>query len=231
MATKLEYIVRRTGGNIFSDHTPQSQLRREVKAGMERLWDKGPYSLKWPDKDQWGPPRTKEEVLDIVENRVAAKLPDGKRLFIDLVDPKDDVKRLTVRKVLMSEGSVVLTTALAQLGDDYNWFSEGPERFDCSGLTKFCYNVVDYYLPHSADQQMKLPGVRQFTDRSKLKDGDLVGYQTGGRPYLTFDHIGIADSPGMVVDASTSYDMVVHRPIDSNPVKAFGRVLAVNGPL
>lgn len=231
MTSYREYLVRRTGGAIFADHVKEVNLRAAIKDGMDKLWERGPFRIKYGPKDAWGPPRTQPEVLDILVDRVP-RAPAGMRILVDLVDTQDDRKRLTVRSRLITEGSIVLQTALNQLGDDYNFGDNGPERFDCSGLTQFSYAAVDYVLPHSAEMQRTDPRILNFTDRSKLKDGDLVFYDAGVRldPGQA-DHVGIVDSPGMVVDASSSYDMVVHRPIDSNPIIGFGRVRAVNGDL
>ncbi len=224
MTSRAEYRIRRMGGDIF---TSEPELRpADLHAAFDRMWpERGPYRLKRPSLEVFGPERTEAEIIEILVNNV----PDGAygRRWVVMKDGVD--RRMVVRKRAVTEGNTVLQEALNQLGDDYNWASAGPDRFDCSGLTLFVYRQVDVILPHSAYMQARDPKVTLFKDRSKVKDGDLVFCDASDRP--SPNHVGIADAPGQIVDASSSYDMIVHRPIDSNPIVAFGRVQAVNGRL
>lgn len=224
MTSHAEYRIRREGGSIFSTK-PQLEADALHRA-FDRIWPgRGPYRLKRPTSPEFGPERTEAEIIQILMDNV----PDA-HYGLRWVVKKDDVdRRMVVRKRAVTEGNVVLQTALDQLGDDYNWASDGPDRFDCSGLTEFCYREVDVVLPHSAYLQARNEQVTLFHDRGKVKDGDLVFCDASDRP--SPNHVGIADAPNMIVDASSSYDMIVHRPIDANPIVAFGRVRSVNGPV
>jgi cell wall-associated NlpC family hydrolase len=229
MTSRAEYRIRRQGGEIF---TSEPALRAEdLHAALDRMFPKhGPFRLKRPNED-FGPEKTEEEIVDILVNNV----PDGAygRPWIVAKDGVEE-RKLVIRKRAIAEGSRVLQVAFDQLGDDYNFGDAGPDRFDCSGLTAFCYNSVDYYLPHSAELQRTFPSVVNFGYRKLLKDGDLVFYDASSRlGHTGADHVGIVsvEDQLMVVDASSTYDMVVHRPIDSNNVIGFGRVPAVNGTL
>jgi cell wall-associated NlpC family hydrolase len=95
----------------------------------------------------------------------------------------------------------------------------------------WAYAQVGTRLLHSAEGQRTSAMVDTFDARSKIVPGDLVFYHTGRLASGVADHVGIASSGSDVIDASSSLDEVVERDIDANPVMAFGRIGAVNGPL
>lgn len=65
----------------------------------------------------------------------------------------------------------VIKTAYAELGKPYKYASDGPNAFDCSGLTKYSYEQAGIYIPHNAAQQMHYG---QYVAYGNLKPGDLV---------------------------------------------------------
>jgi len=53
-----------------------------------------------------------------------------------------------------------VAAAYALLGRDYRYGAEGPDTFDCSGLTRFTWRSAGVSLPHSAEAQFdSLPHV------------------------------------------------------------------------
>lgn len=74
--------------------------------------------------------------------------------------------------------------AVAQIGDPYNYGSNGPSAFDCSGLTSFAYNQAGLDLPRTSSQQAQY--VRRIK-KSDLRRGDLVFFTGGGGVY----HVGM----------------------------------------
>lgn len=228
MTTKESFRLRKMGGKIFSENP--ALTKADISAAIDELWTSGgPLQVKSPSMDDFGRDRTKAEVVDLLLARVPESGP-GRRW---LVRKQGHVARLVCRRVLTAvptDGDLILQAALDQLGDDYNWADAGPDRFDCSGLVIYCHREVDITLPHSTYTLWHYtPQILHFTDRAKLKDGDIVFCDASDRP--SPNHCGIADAPGQIVDASSTYDMIVHRPLDSNPVIGFGRIIAVNGPL
>lgn len=140
--------------------------------------------------------------------------------------------RMLVRKALViTEGDVIVKSALSQLGVDYVWGAEAEgQGFDCSGLTRWAYaQATDVVLPHNAEAQRDL--ATTFLTRDKIKPGDLVFYHVGRLPPGQADHVGICINRTEVCDASSGLDQVVRRAIDANPVMCFGRFPTVNGPL
>jgi peptidoglycan DL-endopeptidase CwlO len=88
-----------------------------------------------------------------------------------------------------------VAAAYKLLGRRYNYGSEGPDEFDCSGLTKFAWRDGGVVLPHSSRAQFAaLPKV----SRDALEPGDLVFY---GRP---IHHVGVYIGGGRMIHAPES---------------------------
>lgn len=85
-----------------------------------------------------------------------------------------------------------LAYARAQLGKPYVWGAEGPNSFDCSGLTMRAMQAAGKSVPRTASQQQRA-GVR--ISMSELQPGDLV---TFGSPAY---HIGIYTGDGKIIHA------------------------------
>lgn len=79
--------------------------------------------------------------------------------------------------------SEVVNIALSKLGSPYKWAASGPDAFDCSGFTMWCYARVGVSLPHSSRAQID---VGQRVSRDNLKPGDLVFFGRSG-----IHHVGI----------------------------------------
>jgi cell wall-associated NlpC family hydrolase len=83
-------------------------------------------------------------------------------------------------------------TAAAQLGKPYEWAADGPDSYDCSGLTMYAWGSAGVSLPHSSQAQYSsLPHVA----RSQIQPGDLLFY---GSP---IHHVGIYEGGGVMINA------------------------------
>lgn len=199
-------------------------------------WLEGPFELRVAPNGDWSRPRLATETADRVLSLLDAT-EEGRRIIVR--GSARDGAHLAFRRYIELDGPAVLQAGLEQLGVPYIWADANPvgpdggpgSGFDCSGLTLWCYAQVGVFLPHLADAQMHDPQVLVFHSTDYLKAGDLIGYHVGRLPAGMYDHVGIADGRGGVVDASSSFDQVVHRPMNSNPIMAFGRIVSVNGPL
>ncbi len=78
-----------------------------------------------------------------------------------------------------------LEVARKQKGDPYQYGADGPNSFDCSGLTQFSYAKAGLRLPRTADQQSHF--ARRLKDRSNIKAGDFMFFASGGHVY----HMGL----------------------------------------
>lgn len=97
-----------------------------------------------------------------------------------------------------SAGKAV-ATARAQLGKPYEWAAEGPDSYDCSGLTLYAWKSAGVSLPHSSRAQYSsLPHV----SRSQLQPGDLVFF---GSP---IHHVGIYEGGGVMINAPETGETV-----------------------
>jgi cell wall-associated NlpC family hydrolase len=84
--------------------------------------------------------------------------------------------------------------ALAQRGKPYRWGAEGPEAFDCSGLTWAAWRAAGVAIPRTAAAQLAgLPRVR-----GRLQPGDLVVYRSDGP---TRRHVAMVVGGGRMVEA------------------------------
>jgi cell wall-associated NlpC family hydrolase len=88
--------------------------------------------------------------------------------------------------------------ALAQLGKPYLWAADGPDSFDCSGLTMQAWGAAGVSLPHSS--RMQYSGEAKV-DLADLEPGDLVFYATDTSDPSTIHHVGMVIAPGTMVEA------------------------------
>jgi cell wall-associated NlpC family hydrolase len=89
--------------------------------------------------------------------------------------------------------------AYGELGKPYKYAGDGPENFDCSGLTSYAWAAAGVSLPHSSRAQYAaLPHV----SIDALEPGDLVFY---GSP---IHHVGIYIGGGQYIHAPQTGDVV-----------------------
>jgi cell wall-associated NlpC family hydrolase len=86
--------------------------------------------------------------------------------------------------------------AYAQLGKPYAWGADGPDAYDCSGLTMASWRAAGVGLPHSAEGQ--------FSSLPKVALGDMV---PGDIVYYP-GHVALYVGDGMVIHAPTTGDVV-----------------------
>ncbi|MGA8112152.1 MAG: NlpC/P60 family protein [Actinocatenispora sp.] len=107
----------------------------------------------------------------------------------------------------------VVRFAYAQLGKPYVWAADGPDSYDCSGLTLAAWRQVGVNLPHLASAQYnQIPHVT----RSQAQPGDLVFYEDLG-------HVAVYIGGGRVIHAPTFGEVVKVSSIDMMPVYGIGR--------
>lgn len=97
----------------------------------------------------------------------------------------------------------VVDLAADLIGRPYVWGAEGPNAFDCSGLTQYVYQKVGIDLPRRAISQSK---VGDAAGR-RLQRGDLVFFSTDTRQSLV-THVGLYEGGGMMIEASKRYGRV-----------------------
>jgi cell wall-associated NlpC family hydrolase len=95
--------------------------------------------------------------------------------------------------------------ARSQVGKAYAYGGNGPDAYDCSGLTSYAYRAAGVELPRrSADQA----AVGTPVARADLQPGDLVFY------YEPISHVGIYVGDGQIVHAGTESTGVEYTTVD-----------------
>lgn len=103
----------------------------------------------------------------------------------------------------------VVDLAAELIGRPYVWGAEGPDSFDCSGLTQYVYQKVGVQLPRRAISQSK----SGHPAGSRLQRGDLLFFSTDRRQSLV-THVGLYEGDGMMIDASKSHGRVRRDNVD-----------------
>ncbi|MCF6524193.1 C40 family peptidase [Streptomyces sp. JJ36] len=89
-------------------------------------------------------------------------------------------------------GRKALAYATAQIGKDYEWGAEGPETFDCSGLTLRAWEAAGVTIPRTSQEQWRrLPRVPV----EEMRPGDLIIYKEDA------SHVGMYVGDGAMVHA------------------------------
>ncbi|WP_282696878.1 C40 family peptidase [Streptomyces sp. CC208A] len=90
------------------------------------------------------------------------------------------------------EARRAVENALAQVGKPYVWGAEGPDSFDCSGLTQSAWASAGKRIPRTSQEQWRLLPRVQPKD---MRPGDLIVY------YRDASHIGMYIGDGKMVHA------------------------------
>jgi cell wall-associated NlpC family hydrolase len=109
----------------------------------------------------------------------------------------------------------VVELAYKQLGKKYVWGAEGPNTFDCSGLTSFVYkNAMGKTIPRTSIAQSQYG---QYVSRSELQPGDLIFSDTDNNGSV--NHVGIYIGNGKMIHAPRTGDVVKISDINSTYYK------------
>ncbi|MPZ61333.1 MAG: hypothetical protein GEU93_08555 [Propionibacteriales bacterium] len=105
-----------------------------------------------------------------------------------------------------SGAEVAIDFAYAQLGEPYVWAGDGPDEWDCSGLTMRAWGAAGEYLPHYSVAQYYETSRVSY---SELQRGDLIFWASdSGNPDTIF-HVGLY----------IGNDQMIHAPRTGEPVK------------
>jgi len=89
---------------------------------------------------------------------------------------------------------------LSYLGKPYVWAEEGPDAFDCSGLTYNIYGKMGLTIPRTASEQSKMGKRITFVN---LHYGDLIFFGSRNRRSRRINHVGIYLGEGWFAHASS----------------------------
>ncbi len=133
-----------------------------------------------------------------LESRLAAKEKDRLKKLEDELAFKQQQKWLDsgVLKDIGNKASALgkkaISYATAQIGKDYVWGAEGPDTFDCSGLTLRAWQAGGRTIPRTSQEQWRqLPHVAL----KDMRPGDLIIY------FSDASHVGMYLGDGAIVHA------------------------------
>ena len=98
-------------------------------------------------------------------------------------------------------------------GAMYGYGADGPNTYDCSGLTMAAWRTAGVSLPHNAAAQY---GAIPHVSRSSLAPGDLVFYRNLG-------HVAIYIGNGRIIAATSYGSPLKNEPVDVMPPYGYGR--------
>ena len=113
-----------------------------------------------------------------------------------------------------SSANAVLNFATQQIGKNYIWGAQGPNSFDCSGLTYYVYkNAAGITLPRVSSAQSQYGNT---VSKSDLKAGDLLFFDTSGSNNGVVSHVGLYVGNGQMIHASSSKGKVVQTSMENS---------------
>ncbi len=112
-------------------------------------------------------------------------------------EPADDPEPQHDPPTPSGGASAAVAFARAQLGEPYVWGADGPDSWDCSGLTMGAWQAGGTYLPHYSVAQYE-----QSTpiSSSSLRPGDLVFWGSSSSPSSIF-HVALYIGGGQIIHA------------------------------
>lgn len=107
-----------------------------------------------------------------------------------------------------------LAYAKAHLGDPYVYGADGPNSFDCSGLTMAAYHAAGVHLSHNSTAQYSEV---KHVSKSDLAPGDLVFFYSGR------SHVAIYAGRGKVIHAGEPGQPIEYIKMKYMPYNGAGR--------
>lgn len=105
---------------------------------------------------------------------------------------------------------LVLDEAILHLGKPYVYATAGPNTFDCSGFTFYCFKeVAEIELLRSAREQGYDDTYEKIENIEDLLPGDLVSFNTNGSDNDACDHSGIYLGRGQFIHCSSEKGKVI----------------------
>jgi NlpC/P60 family/Putative peptidoglycan binding domain len=98
-----------------------------------------------------------------------------------------------------SAAATAVRYALDQLGKRYQWGGEGPNAYDCSGLTMMAYRAAGVRIPRVSRWQYEFG---RHVPLNRLVAGDLVFYARNPARPSTVGHVGMYLGAGRMVEAA-----------------------------
>ncbi|MBB5872122.1 cell wall-associated NlpC family hydrolase [Allocatelliglobosispora scoriae] len=148
-----------------------------------------------------------------------------KQIEADLAKLEDQKRKIGIKAAggtpysgtipdVSGKAGIAVRYAYNAIGTPYVWAADGPDGYDCSGLTKAAWRAAGvtlyHYVPTQWDEVAHIK-------RSQLAPGDLVFYSGLG-------HVALYVGNGKVIHAPTFGEVVKISSVDMMTPYGFGRV-------
>ncbi|MFE0314862.1 C40 family peptidase, partial [Streptomyces albogriseolus] len=153
---------------------------RKVKAAAQKRIEK---QIEAAEKLEAELEQEEKERLARLERRAAARA-QATWLSSGVLD------ELTSRAT--AQGREAVAYATAQIGKPYQWGAEGPNSFDCSGLTSQAWLAAGKTIPRTSQMQWQQ---LERVDVEDMRPGDLIIY------WADASHVGMYVGDGVMVHA------------------------------
>ncbi|MCX4905477.1 NlpC/P60 family protein [Streptomyces sp. NBC_00878] len=198
-----------TVNRLVANERRTDELARRARAALDRQLTLAERQKK--DRDLVG------ERLKDVEDLLASLTPEQLARVAELEESgvakaQDEFMAsgaLSSERPPSREGDEALRYAVEQIGKPYEWGAEGPDTFDCSGLTSQAWGSAGRSIPRTSQEQWaQLPRV----ELGELRPGDLVVY------FPEATHVALYLGDGMVLQSPRPGATVKVSPIAANPI-------------
>lgn len=112
------------------------------------------------------------------------------------------------------KAGIAVKYAYGAIGTPYVWAADGPNGYDCSGLTLAAWRAAGVNLPHNAAMQWDRVA---HISRAQMQPGDLVFYSGLG-------HVGLYVGSGKIIHAPNAGEDVHLSDVDIMTPYGYGRV-------
>jgi cell wall-associated NlpC family hydrolase len=157
------------------------------------------------------PAGTVLNVTGVVTNGVAQIVYNGAVRWVNA----NYIVPVTAAGPSSNAAAVALAFALAQVGKAYVWGGNGPNAYDCSGLTTAAYKHAGITIPRTSQSQFN---VGTPVTLAQLQPGDLVFYYAG------ITHVGMYIGKGRIVHAANPTSGVTTASVTSMPFQGGRRI-------
>ncbi|MFG3526297.1 NlpC/P60 family protein [Streptomyces sp. NPDC047917] len=211
-----EHVIRRAAAG-------RAATVKRLTGAEKRADDLATESRKVLDRQQVLAAKQKKQ-----RDTVRARLKAVESMLAKLSGPQlTELSRLEQRNVAKAQGALAASGALSstrapsaaggeavryaieQVGKPYVWGAEGPDSFDCSGLTSRAWAKAGRTIPRTSQEQWRQ--LRKVPVNG-LRPGDLVVY------FPKATHVAMYIGNGLVVQAPRPGSRVKVSPLASNPL-------------
>ncbi|MFF9377187.1 NlpC/P60 family protein [Streptomyces griseoluteus] len=133
--------------------------------------------------------KKEKERLAELERQAARK---AQTAWLDTGVLKKKADTASASAAATSAGARAVAFATAQLGKPYVWGAEGPDSFDCSGLTSQAWADAGTPIPRTSQEQWRQ---LRHVDVTEMRPGDLIIY------FADATHVGMYVGDGKIIHA------------------------------